>query len=410
MTPLLYVLIGVAVVAVAGVAGWLVTKKRSTGWDQLDDSGPSELLPSPAAGAKPAAKKPAAKKPAAKKEEKPSGSNLFGRLVNGLARTKGRMVSRMDDLFRGRKVIDDALWQELEELLITSDVGVRTTTRLLEEMRGTADREELEDPARLRELLADSIRKLLVENAGRMLEPTDGPLVIMVVGVNGAGKTTTIGKLAARHVAAGRKTIIAAGDTFRAAAIEQVVVWGKRAGADVVRNEQGSDPAAVAHDAITKGIARKADVIICDTAGRLHSKGDLMRELQKVYRVVGKVLPGAPHETLLVLDSTNGQNAIAQAREFGNSVGVTGIAMTKLDGTARGGVIIGISDELDIPIKLIGIGEAVDDLRDFDPDAFVDALFASSADGLGRGSNSADAAAADEEAGIRLTEEDLEKG
>jgi fused signal recognition particle receptor len=216
--------------------------------------------------------------------------------------------------------------------------------------------------------------------------------------VNGAGKTTTIGKLAARYTAAGHKVLLAAGDTFRAAAIEQIQVWGRRSGAEVVKHEEGSDPAAVAHDGVSAGIARGADVVICDTAGRLHSKAGLMGELTKVERVIGKVLPGAPHETLLVLDATNGQNAIAQAREFSAVVGVTGIVLTKLDGTARGGVILGIADELDVPVKLIGIGEAVEDLRDFDPGAFVAALFATSEDvgsGLGRGANSAQAAAGD---------------
>jgi fused signal recognition particle receptor len=403
MTPLIYVLIAVGVAAAAAVAWWLTSRGEADSWDKIEDGGPSELLPDAPKPKKIAPPKAKAAAP------KPTGPSLFGRLVEGLARTKGRMVSRVDDLFKGRKVIDEQLWQDLEELLITSDVGVKTATKLLEQMRATADRDELQDPARLRELLRNSVRDLLVSNAGLMTEPgADLPLVIVVVGVNGAGKTTTIGKLAARHVAAGRKVIIAAGDTFRAAAIEQVVVWGKRAGAEVVRNEPGSDPAAVAHDAVTAGIARNADVVICDTAGRLHSKGDLMRELQKVYRVVGKVKEGAPHETLLVLDATNGQNAIAQAREFAAVVGVSAIALTKLDGTARGGVIIGIADELDIPVKLIGIGEAVEDLRDFDPEAFVDALFTAESDGLGRGSNSAAAAAADAEAGIGLEEQDID--
>ena len=406
MTPLLYILSGGGVGGVAGLAWWLATRDRSSSWDEIEDGGPSELLPE-------APKQVAApKKPEApEKEEKPAGPSLFGRLVVGLSRTKGRMVSRVDDLFKGRKKIDEELWAQLEELLITSDVGVKTTNKLLEQMRDTAARDELQDPARLRELLRTSVRELLVSNAGTMTEPGDDtPLVIVVVGVNGAGKTTTIGKLAARHVADGRKVIIAAGDTFRAAAIEQVVVWGKRAGAEVVKHEQGGDPAAVAHDAITAGIARNADVVICDTAGRQHSKSDQMRELQKVYRVVGKVKEGAPHETLLVLDATNGQNAIAQAREFAAAVGVSAIALTKLDGTARGGVIIGIADELDIPVKLIGIGEAVEDLRDFDPEAFVDALFSADGEGLGRGSSSAQAAAADAEAGIGLDDEDIDGG
>ncbi len=387
MSPLVLGII--AAVVVLGAIGFALTRGGSKNYDALDDGGPSELLPAAGAAAPDA--------PAPEEEPKDEGPSLFSRLVDGLARTKGRMIDGLDDLFGGRN-IDDDLWRKLEELLITSDVGVRTSTRLLEQMRDEAAKEELQDPARLREILKERVRALLVANAGTMADPGDGPLIIMVVGVNGAGKTTTIGKLASRHVRAGRKVVIAAGDTFRAAAIDQVVVWGKRAGAEVVKHAEGSDPAAVAHDAVSAGVARGADVVICDTAGRLHSKGDLMRELVKVHRVIGKVHAGAPHEVLLVLDSTNGQNAIAQAREFGEAVGVTGIALTKLDGTARGGVIIGISDELDIPIKLIGIGEGVDDLRDFDPEAFVDALFTTGE--VGRGSNSADAAALDAEAGI----------
>ena len=341
-------------------------------------------------------------------------SSVMGRLADGLARTKGRLVQGVDDLFRGKKEIDEDLWRKLEELLITSDVGVKTAMRLMQEMRERADREELSDPERLRLLLAEQVRALLVGSAGALAEAPEGsPLVIMVVGVNGAGKTTTIGKLAARHEAEGRKVILGAGDTFRAAAIEQIEVWGRRAGAEVVKHEEGSDPAAVAHDAVAAGVARGAQVVICDTAGRLHSKSGLMQELGKVHRVIGNVLDGAPHETLLVLDSTNedgaphetllvldstnGQNAIAQAREFSAVVGVTGIVLTKLDGTAKGGVILGIADELDIPVKLIGIGEAVEDLRDFDPESFVDALFSPPEDGggLGRGSNSAEASAGD---------------
>jgi fused signal recognition particle receptor len=327
------------------------------------------------------------------------GDSVLRRLSEGLARTKGRLVRGMDDLFSGRKTIDEDLWQKLEELLITSDVGPKTTLRLMEGLRSDAERADLDDPERLRDLLAGRAAELLSACAGELSPlPPSGPLVIMVVGVNGAGKTTTIGKLAARYTAAGKKVVLAAGDTFRAAAIEQIQVWGKRSGADVVKHEEGSDPAAVAHDGVSAGIARGADVVICDTAGRLHSKADLMAELTKVERVIGKVLDGAPHETLLVLDATNGQNAIAQAREFSAVVRVSGIVLTKLDGTARGGVILGIADELDVPVKLIGIGEAVEDLRDFDPGAFVEALF-SSEDGSRRafrGGNSAQAAAADE--------------
>ncbi len=393
MEPLIYGLIGGGVVLTVAVL--LFLKRGSRSIETLDGSAPPGLE-TDAKGAESAGETSSDDPEPAE----PARASLLGRLADGLARTKGRMVSGVDDLFRGRKQIDEGLWADLERLLITSDVGVRTATRLLEQMRDQAEREELQDPSRLRELLSSAVRELLVANSGTLAEPPDsGPLVIMVVGVNGAGKTTTLGKLAARHVAAGRSVIIGAGDTFRAAAIEQVIVWGKRAGAEVVRHGEGADPAAVAHDAVTAAVSRGVDVVICDTAGRLHSKGDLMRELQKVHRVAGKVQPGAPHETLLILDSTNGQNAIAQAREFAAVVGVTGIALTKLDGTARGGVIIGIADELDIPVKLIGIGEGVEDLRDFEPEDFVDALFGESEDavGLGRGSNSADAAAADED-------------
>ncbi len=398
--------IAVVVVALLAIVGVLVAlTRRKPGWeDALEGEQPGTLTlpPSPPKPAKaPATKPPPARAAPAKAAPAEAGS-VFGRLVHGLARTKAQMVNRVDDLFRGRKQIDEDLWTSLEELLVTSDVGIRTTGALLQSMRDRAAREELADPQRLRDLLAETIRESLDACAGALAAaPLDGgPLVIVVVGVNGAGKTTTIGKLAARYKAEGKKVIIAAGDTFRAAAIEQVAVWGKRAGAEVVRHEAGSDPAAVAHDAVTAAVARGADVVICDTAGRLHSKTDLMQELGKVHRVVGKVRDGAPHEVLLVLDSTNGQNAIAQAREFASAVGVTGIVLTKLDGTAKGGVIVGIAHELDIPVKLIGIGEAVEDLRDFEPEAFVRALFGGDTSALGRGGNSADAAACDAELGI----------
>jgi fused signal recognition particle receptor len=379
-----------AVVLVAVIAA--VMSRGNRKWDAVLDA--PDDRPRPVAA------------PAKGPTSEAAGPSVFVRLVTGLSRTKERLVSGVDELFKGRKQIDEELWSRLEELLVTGDVGIRTTTRLLERMRKRAEKEELQDPARLREILRDEIGSLLDGCSAVLPEGREGgPLVIMVVGVNGAGKTTTIGKLAARYVRAGKKVIIGAGDTFRAAAIEQVVVWGKRSGAEVVKHGAGADPAAVAHDAVSAGIARGADVVICDTAGRLHSKSGLMDELNKVVRVVSKVVPDAPHEVLLVLDSTNGQNAIAQAREFAAVVGVTGIALTKLDGTARGGVIIGIADELDIPVTLIGIGEAVDDLRDFESRAFVDALFSGVGSGLGRGGNRADAAARDEELGIHVEEE-----
>ncbi len=384
------------VAVVVLVLGLMVrARSRSQAWEQVKDGGASELLP-----AAPKARAPAA--PAVPAAAAAPPANVFGRLVQGLSRTRNQVVVGLDALFRGKKKVDEALWGSLEELLVTSDVGINTTTRLLETMRAAAAREELEDASRLRLILRDEVLRILTSRAGKIADPsaTDGPLVVMVVGVNGAGKTTTIGKLAARYVAAGNKVMIAAGDTFRAAAIEQVMVWGRRAGAEVIRNDADSDPAAVAHDAVTAGLARGADVVICDTAGRLHTKSDLMEELRKVHRVIGKVQSGAPHEVLLVLDSTNGQNAIAQARQFTAAVGVTGIALTKLDGTARGGVIIGIAHELDIPVKLIGIGEGIEDLRDFEPEAFVRALFDGESESLGRGSNSASEAAKDVERGI----------
>lgn len=392
----------VGAVVLLGIIVGLVLKSRSrsSGWDQIEDGGPSELLP-PEPKATPAPAKTPDSTPAVD-----AGPSVFSRLVSGLSRTRGQVIDGLDALFRGKKEVNEQLWAELEELLVTSDVGIKTTTRLLETMRAAADREELQDADRLRTILRDEVLRILSGRAGSIPDPATRtePLVVMVVGVNGAGKTTTIGKLANRFVTAGHKTVIAAGDTFRAAAIEQVVVWGKRAGAEVVRHEANSDPAAVAHDAVKAGLARGAAVVICDTAGRLHTKSDLMEELRKVHRVIGKVQEGAPHEVLLVLDSTNGQNAIAQARQFAASVGVTGIALTKLDGTARGGVIIGIADELDIPVKLIGIGEGMDDLRDFEPEAFVRALFDGDAESLGRGSNSAAEAAKDEERGITVEE------
>ena len=330
-------------------------------------------------------------------EEVPGGPSLAERMSRGLTGTRERLIFRMDELFRGRREIDEGLWSDLEELLVTSDVGITTTTSLLEKLRVEADRDALQDSQALRQLLQDQVRALLLSRSGSLVTDagSDGPAVIVVVGVNGAGKTTTIGKIAARNIARGRKVIIGAGDTFRAAAIDQLKVWADRAGAELVRHEAGSDPAAVTYDAVSAGVSRGADLVICDTAGRLHTKGDLMDELQKIHRVAGKAHPGAPHEVLLVLDSTTGQNAVMQARQFAAAVGVTGIVLTKLDGTARGGVILSIADEFEIPVKLIGMGEGVDDLRDFDPEVFVEALFGQGGEGLGRGLNSADAAAGD---------------
>ena len=301
---------------------------------------------------------------------------VLARLRHGLARTKGHLVQRLDDLFAGGSAVDAQLLDQLEEVLITADVGVKTTSKILEELRRRLRSEEGLDAAAVRDHLRDQMASIVRgREAAIAALPAEGPLVIMVVGVNGSGKTTTIGKLAGRYRDEGKTVLLAAADTFRAAAIEQLEIWGERVGAEVVKRQEGSDPASVVHDALTAALSRDVDVVIADTAGRLHTKAPLMEELGKVHRVMGKKLAGCPHETLLVIDANNGQNAIAQARTFSEAVGVTGIVLTKLDGTAKGGVIVGICDELGIPVKLIGIGEKQDDLRDFAADDFIAALF-----------------------------------
>lgn len=302
-------------------------------------------------------------------------SGFFQRLVAGLSRTQGQLVERLDSALRGRKEIDETLYEELESILLGADVGVKTTHRLLEQLKNRATREDLKNPAALRGYLQDEIRAILKQGHAEIRVDDHKPMVILIIGVNGVGKTTTIGKLASLYSKAGKKVIMAAGDTFRAAAIEQLEIWADRAGAEIVKNKEGSDPSAVIFDAITAAKSRGADVVIADTAGRLHTKANLMEELKKVARVANKALPGAPHETLLVLDSTMGQNAFNQARIFHEGCTLTGLVLTKLDGTAKGGVIIGICDELRLPVKFIGVGEKVDDLQPFDPDQFVSALF-----------------------------------
>jgi fused signal recognition particle receptor len=279
-------------------------------------------------------------------------------------------------LILGRREINDDLMEELEEILFTSDLGVSSTRELIDKVRESLDRHELDNPEKLKDALKDHIKDFL-EVAER--EPSrpllNEPYVIMVIGVNGVGKTTTIGKVANLFKAQGKKVMLVAADTFRAAAIEQLTVWGERVGAEVIKQKQGADPSAVVFDAIPSAISRKADVVIIDTAGRLHTKVNLMDELQKIHRVTGRRLPGAPHEVWLVLDATTGQNAISQAEFFHKAIGVTGVILTKLDGTAKGGIVVGISHQLGIPIKFIGIGEKIDDLRPFDAGEFVEAIF-----------------------------------
>ena len=306
-------------------------------------------------------------------EERKKG--LFGRLRRGLSKTRGSLAGKIDRALFGKKVVDEETLEELEEALITADIGVNTTMRLVAEVAERVSRKELTDPEALRQHLKKRIGEILIEDEGHFTLGETRPYVVLVIGVNGVGKTTTIAKIAARHIGEGHKVIIGAADTFRAAAIEQLCVWGERVGAKVVHHQHGSDPAAVAYDTLEAAKARGADLVLIDTAGRLHTKTNLMEEMKKIRRVVGNAVEGAPHEVMLVLDSTTGQNAINQAIQFRDTVGVDSIALTKLDGTAKGGVIVGICDELKIPVKFIGIGEQVDDLRPFEATQFIEALF-----------------------------------
>ncbi|MCB9489754.1 MAG: signal recognition particle-docking protein FtsY [Deltaproteobacteria bacterium] len=301
--------------------------------------------------------------------------SFFQRLKQGLAKTSAGLVGKIDAVITGRKEIDDDLYEDLEEALVTADIGVQTAYKLLENTRETVERKDLKDPAALRDVLKGQILEIVKTEAIPMDAGSAKPFVIMVVGVNGVGKTTTIGKIAAKYGQEGKKVVIAAGDTFRAAAIEQLEVWANRAGAEIVKQDAGADPSAVAYDAVQAGVSRGADVVIVDTAGRLHTKANLMEELKKIKRVMSKIVPDAPHETVLVLDATTGQNAINQAKVFNDAIELTGLILTKLDGTSKGGCIVGICDELQVPIRMIGIGEKVDDLRPFNAVEFVDAMF-----------------------------------
>jgi fused signal recognition particle receptor len=302
-------------------------------------------------------------------------------LAAGLEKTRGGFMARLNALFTGGKLVDEKVLADLEEVLFTADIGVKTATQLLDAARDRAKRNELSDPGRFRAVLRDDIERILAldgHTADGLVVGPQRPYVVMVVGVNGSGKTTTVGKLASHVKRAGHSVLLGAGDTFRAAAGEQLEIWAERVGAPVVRAKEGSDPASVCFETVKQGVETGVDVVLCDTAGRLHTKAPLMEELKKVKRVMSKASPGAPHEVLLVLDATNGQNAIAQARQFHEALGVTGIVLTKLDGTAKGGVVIGICDELKLPVRYVGVGEKVADLRPFAPHEFVEALFAES--------------------------------
>jgi len=300
---------------------------------------------------------------------------LFSRFREGLTKTRKSFSGRLLTLLAGRDTLDAQTMEELEAVLISADLGVSTTQSLLSHLKGRARQIRDKDTAPLVDVLKQELLSILIKGEGNLEVSSAKPFVILIVGVNGVGKTTTIGKLAARFHGAGREVLLAAGDTFRAAAIDQLVVWGERVNADVIQHQAGADSAAVAHDAVVASVSRKTDVLMIDTAGRLHTKKNLMEELRKVKRVITRALPGSPHEVLLVLDASTGQNALVQARQFHEAVGVTGLVLTKLDGTAKGGVIVPIVQELGLPIRFIGLGEGVEDLQPFSASAFVDALF-----------------------------------
>ncbi len=300
---------------------------------------------------------------------------FFDRLKKGLAKTRETFTNKIEKLIIGYADIDDDLLDELEETLIMSDVGVKTTERLMADVRKGIKKKDINTPEDLKPFLAEKISEILSTGSDETRIAAAGPTVLLVIGVNGVGKTTTIGKLAAYYKEQGKSVMLAAADTFRAAAIDQLQIWGDRTGFPVIRHEEGSDPAAVAFDAVKAARARGVDILIIDTAGRLHTKSNLMEELKKIHRVIRREIAEAPHETLLVLDATTGQNAISQADLFQKAAAITGIVLTKLDGTAKGGVIIGLKSELSLPVKWVGVGEGVDDLRPFISKDFARALF-----------------------------------
>ncbi len=304
-----------------------------------------------------------------------SGLSLLDRLKAGIQKTRAGLMEKLEDAVSGRKEIDADVLEELEYALITADIGARTTAEILEQIRQRVERHLVGDVSELKQLIREHLLEVLQATERPVPQVAEPPAVIMVVGVNGAGKTTSIGKLTRRLQSEGRSVLLCAADTFRAAAIEQLEVWAQRTGAEMIRQQSGADPSAVMFDALQAGKARKVDYIIVDTAGRLHTKVNLMAELEKMRRTAARVIPEAPHEVLLVLEATTGQNGLEQARKFTESSAVTGIILTKLDGTAKGGVVVAISRELNLPIRYVGVGEQIDDLLPFDPENFVASLF-----------------------------------
>lgn len=307
--------------------------------------------------------------------EEAAKPNFFERLKRSLSKTHESIVGRVDTLLLGKKQIDTDTLEELEEILITADLGVKTTVDLIRTLELRLKRNELQDGEALKKALKEEIQLRLMAHASPLVVSGKKPFVILVIGVNGVGKTTTIGKLAAKYAAEGKKVLLAAGDTFRAAAAEQLELWADRVGADIVRHKEGADPSAVVFDACKAAAARNCDVLIIDTAGRMHTKVNLMEEMKKIRRVLTREIPEAPHETLLVLDAATGQNALSQAKLFKEAAFVSGVVLTKLDGSAKGGIVVAVSHEFALPIRFIGVGESVEDLREFDPAQFVEALF-----------------------------------
>ena len=307
-------------------------------------------------------------------EEGQEKMGIFARLLAGISKTKDNITGRIDSLLKSYTKIDEDLLEELEEILITADVGVTTTMEIIDSLRDMIKERGVKDPLEVRDLLKEIVASILKEgNSGLDLDP--GPAVIVMVGVNGVGKTTTIGKLAQRYKKDGKKVMLAAADTFRAAASEQLDIWAKRVDVDIIKHHEGADPGAVVFDAIKASQARKVDLLICDTAGRLHNKANLMNELGKIFKIIDREYPEAKKEVLLVVDATTGQNAVSQAKTFKEVANITGIVLTKLDGTAKGGVVLAVKSEVDVPVKLIGVGERAEDLQSFDADSFTDAIF-----------------------------------
>ena len=298
---------------------------------------------------------------------------LFSKIKNGLKKTRSGVFGQISSMIKTFNKIDEELFEELEEILIMGDVGIKTSSHICEKLREKVKKEKVKDPQEINRLLLEIISEML--SGDQELNIETKPSIILVIGVNGVGKTTTIGKLASKLKKDGKKVILGAADTFRAAAIDQLQVWADRSKVDIIKQSEGSDPAAVVFDSISAAKARNADVIICDTAGRLHNKKNLMAELNKINRIIDRELPDASKEILLVVDATTGQNAINQAKEFKDAAGITGIVLTKLDGTAKGGVVLAIKDELGLPVKFVGVGEQIDDLQEFVPDEFAKALF-----------------------------------